>query len=307
MDPRFRGEDTCPEVPYAILCSAEHEKNYAGQHAMTRLLCGKYALAVERPLVMGIVNVTPDSFADGGQHCEPRAAIAQARKLIEDGADLIDIGGESSRPGAKPVSLSEELDRVLPVIEALARDGVPISIDTQKPEVMRIAISAGASMVNDINALQAPGALQAIGASKVAVCLMHKQGSPESMQQNPAYADVVAEVQAFLMARTDALLAAGVAAERIVIDPGFGFGKTVAHNLRLLRDLDVFLPLGFVLLAGMSRKSTLGTITGRAVEERLAASLAAALLAAQKGAKILRVHDVRETVDVIKVWQAVGE
>ena len=274
---------------------------------MTRLLCGKYALATERPLIMGIVNVTPDSFADGGLHCDPRAAIAHARKLIEDGADLIDIGGESSRPGAKPISLSEELDRVLPVIEALARDGVPISIDTQKPEVMRIAISAGASMVNDINALQAPGAVQAIAASKVGVCLMHKRGNPESMQHNPAYADVVVEVQAFLQARAEALLAAGIGAERIVIDPGFGFGKTVAHNLRLLRDLDAFLPLGFVVLAGMSRKSTLGAITGRAVQERLAASLAAALLAAQKGAKILRVHDVKETVDVLKVWQAVGE
>ena len=273
---------------------------------MSRLLCGKYALATERPLVMGIVNVTPDSFADGGLHCEPRAAIAHARKLIEEGADLIDIGGESSRPGAKPISLSEELDRVLPVIEALARDGVPISIDTQKPEVMRIAISVGASMVNDINALQAPGAVQAIAASKVAVCLMHKRGDPESMQQNPAYADVVVEVQAFLKARAEALLAAGIGAERIVIDPGFGFGKTVAHNLRLLRNLDAFLPLGFVVLAGMSRKSTLGTITGRVVQERLAASLAAALLAAQKGAKILRVHDVKETVDVIKVWQALG-
>ena len=273
---------------------------------MSRLLCGKYALATERPLVMGIVNVTPDSFADGGLHCEPRAAIAHARKLIEEGADLIDIGGESSRPGAKPISLSEELDRVLPVIEALARDGVPISIDTQKPEVMRIAISVGASMVNDINALQAPGAVQAIAASKVAVCLMHKRGDPESMQQNPAYTDVVLEVQAFLKARAEALLAAGIGAERIVIDPGFGFGKTVAHNLRLLRNLDAFLPLGFVVLAGMSRKSTLGTITGRVVQERLAASLAAALLAAQKGAKILRVHDVKETVDVIKVWQALG-
>ena len=273
---------------------------------MSRLLCGKYALATERPLVMGIVNVTPDSFADGGLHCEPRAAIAHARKLIEEGADLIDIGGESSRPGAKPTSLSEELDRVLPVIEALARDGVPISIDTQKPEVMRIAISVGASMVNDINALQAPGAVQAIAASKVAICLMHKRGDPESMQQNPAYADVVLEVQAFLKARAEALLAAGIGAERIVIDPGFGFGKTVAHNLRLLRNLDAFLPLGFVVLAGMSRKSTLGTITGRVVQERLASSLAAALLAAQKGAKILRVHDVKETVDVIKIWQALG-
>ena len=272
-----------------------------------RLVCGKYALALERPLVMGIVNVTPDSFSDGGQHFERRAAIAHAHRLVEDGADILDIGGESTRPGAVPTSLSEELDRVLPVIEALAGAGIPLSIDTQKPEVMRIAIAAGASMVNDVNALQAPGALAAVVESRAAVCLMHKQGSPGTMQQNPDYGDVVAEVKEFLRERADALMATGVAAERIVVDPGFGFGKTVAHNLRLLRDLDQFLELGFAVLAGMSRKSTLGTITGHPVEERLAASIAAALLAAQKGAKILRVHDVRETVDALKVWQAVGE
>jgi dihydropteroate synthase len=271
-----------------------------------RLVCGKYALALERPLVMGIVNVTPDSFSDGGKHFDRRAAIAHARRLIEDGADILDIGGESTRPGAQLASLSEELDRVIPVIEAVAEAGVPISIDTQKSEVMHLAIVAGACIVNDVNALQAPGALQAIAGSKVAVCLMHRQGSAETMQQNPEYRDVVAEVKEFLRERTDAVLATGVAAERIVVDPGFGFGKTVAHNLRLLRDLDAFLDLGFPVMVGLSRKATLGTITGRPVNERVAASLAAALLAAQKGAKIIRVHDVRETVDALKILHAVG-
>jgi len=272
-----------------------------------RLVCGKYALALERPLVMGIVNVTPDSFSDGGKHFDRRAAIAHARRLIENGADILDIGGESTRPGAQLASLSEELDRVIPVIEAVAGAGVPISIDTQKPEVMRLAIAAGACIVNDVNALQAPGALQAIAGSKAAVCLMHRQGSTETMQQNPEYHDVVAEVKEFLRERTDAVLATGVAAERIIIDPGFGFGKTVAHNLRLLRDLDAFLDLGFPVMVGLSRKSTLGTITGRPVNERMAASLAAALLAAQKGAKIIRVHDVRETIDALKILQASGK
>jgi dihydropteroate synthase len=276
------------------------------EDGVLRLVCGKYALALERPLVMGIVNVTLDSFSDGGKHFDRRAAIAHARRLIENGADILDIGGESTRPGAQLASLSEELARVIPVIEAVAGAGVPISIDTQKPEVMHLAIVAGACIVNDVNALQAPGALQAIAGSKAAVCLMHRQGSAETMQQNPEYRDVVAEVKEFLRERTDAVLATGVVAERIVIDPGFGFGKTVAHNLRLLRDLDAFLDLGFPVMVGLSRKSTLGTITGRPVNERVAASIAAALLAAQKGAKIIRVHDVRETVDALKILQAVG-
>jgi dihydropteroate synthase len=271
------------------------------------LVCGKFALALDRPLVMGVVNVTPDSFSDGGQFFDRRSAIMHARRLVEEGADILDIGGESTRPGAQPASLSEELDRVLPVIEAVAGEGVPISIDTQKPEVMRMAIRAGASMVNDVNALQAAGALKVIAVSTVAVCLMHKQGTPETMQQAPVYDDVVAEVKEFLRERADAVLATGVSAQRIVVDPGFGFGKTVAHNLRLLRDLGAFLDLGFVVLAGLSRKSTLGTITGRAVDQRVAASVAAALLAAQKGAKIIRVHDVKETVDALKILQAVGE
>jgi len=272
----------------------------------SRLVCGKYALSLERPLVMGIVNVTPDSFSDGGKFPDSRAAIMHARRHVEDGADILDIGGESTRPGAKPASLGEELDRVMPIIEALASSGVPISIDTQKPEVMRAALNGGASMVNDVNALQAPGALQVVASSNAGVCLMHKQGTPETMQQQPEYADVVGEVREFLADRANAVMATGVKAERIVIDPGFGFGKSVAHNLTLLRNLYHFHELGFPVLAGLSRKSTLGAITGREVGERMAASVAAALIAAQKGAKILRVHDVRETVDALKILDAVG-
>lgn len=266
--------------------------------------CGRYALALDRPLVMGIVNVTPDSFSDGGRHFDRRAAIMGARQMLEDGADLLDIGGESTRPGAKPASLSEELDRVLPVIDALSGEGVPLSVDTQKPEVMRAAIAAGASVVNDVNALQAPGALAAVAASQAGVCLMHMQGTPTTMQGDPRYDDVLVEVREFLVERADACDAMGIARARIVIDPGFGFGKTLAHNLTLLRDLDRFLETGYPVLAGLSRKSMLGALTGRDVQDRLAASVAAALLAAEKGAKILRVHDVRETVDALKIWLA---
>lgn len=272
---------------------------------MSHWQCGRYALVLDRPLVMGIVNVTPDSFSDGGKFLDRRAAIMGARQMVEDGADILDIGGESTRPGAKPASLSEELDRVLPVIESLSGEGVPLSIDTQKPEVMRAAVAAGASIINDVNALQADGALAAAASGTAGVCLMHKQGTPDSMQSDPRYDDVVVEVREFLADRAEALMATGIARERIVLDPGFGFGKTVAHNLTLLRDLDRLLELGFPLLVGISRKSTLGAITGREVQDRLAGSLAAALFAAQKGAKILRVHDVRETVDALKVWQAV--
>ncbi|MBL8515684.1 MAG: dihydropteroate synthase [Betaproteobacteria bacterium] len=266
--------------------------------------CGRYALALDRPLVMGIVNVTPDSFSDGGKHLDRRAAIMGARQMLEDGADILDIGGESTRPGAKPASLSEELDRVLPVIEALSGEGVPLSVDTRKPEVMRAAIAAGAAIINDVNALQAPGALAAVAASQAGVCLMHMQGAPDTMQGDPRYDDVLVEVRDFLVERSDACDAAGIARARIVIDPGFGFGKTLAHNLTLLRDLDRFLETGYPVLAGLSRKSMLGALTGRDARERLAASIAAALLAVEKGAKVLRVHDVKETVDALKVWQA---
>jgi dihydropteroate synthase len=270
------------------------------------LHCGKFQFDLSRPLVMGIVNVTPYSFSDGGQHASIAAAIAHAQKLITDGADILDIGGESTRPGAATVSEQQELDRVLPVIEGLRGIAVPISIDTCKPEVMRAALAAGASMVNDINALQSDGALEAVAQSEAAVCLMHKQGTPQTMQQQPHYTDVVAEVSAFLGKRIAAAEAAGIARERIVIDPGFGFGKTLAHNLDLLRELGVFSGLGVPVLAGLSRKSMLGAITGRDVNERLAASVAAAMLAVQRGAAIVRVHDVRETVDALKLYKAVN-
>ncbi len=270
---------------------------------MRTLQCGRFTLALDRPLVMGIVNVTPDSFSDGGRYLTRDAAIAHARQLIEDGADIIDIGGESTRPGAQPAGLQEELDRVLPVLEALAGGDTPVSVDTQKTEVMRAALEAGASLINDVNALQAEGAVEVCVASAAAVCLMHKQGTPETMQQDPHYADVVREVRDFLLARAEACRQQGIAAERIVIDPGFGFGKTAQHNFTLLREFRAFAESGYTSLAGYSRKRSLGEVTGRPPDQRLAASLAAALIAAQNGADILRVHDVRETVDVLRVWQ----
>jgi dihydropteroate synthase len=270
------------------------------------LLCGKFQFDLSRPLVMGIVNVTPDSFSDGGHHASTASAIAHALQLIADGADILDIGGESTRPGAAEVSEQEELDRVLPVIEGLRGISVPISIDTYKPEVMRAALAAGASMVNDVNALQAEGALEAVANSDAAVCLMHKQGSPQNMQQQPQYLDVVTEVGSFLLKRVASAKAAGIARNRIVIDPGFGFGKTLVHNLDLLRELDTLCGLGLPLLAGLSRKSMLGALTGREVGDRVAASVAAAVLAAQRGAAIVRVHDVRETADALKILNAVN-
>jgi len=270
------------------------------------LHCGPHSLDLSRPLVMGIVNVTPDSFSDGGQHLRRDAALAHAHQLIAEGAAMLDIGGESTRPGARPVGIQEELDRVIPVLEGLRGVPLPISIDTRKPEVMRAALAAGASMVNDINALQEPGALEAVAASNAAVCLMHKQGEPQTMQAQPHYADVVGEVREFLRARIAAAEAAGIARERITVDPGFGFGKALGHNLALLRELSALRELGVPVLAGLSRKSMLGAITGQDVEHRLPASLAAALLAVQNGAAIVRVHDVRATVDALKVWEAVS-
>jgi dihydropteroate synthase len=271
-----------------------------------KLICRNHVLDLTQPVVMGIVNVTPDSFSDGGKFFVRDQAIAHARQMIAQGAAIIDIGGESTRPGASATTLQQELDRVMPVLEILAREGAIVSVDTQKTEVMREAIRLGAAMINDVNALQAPGAIEACAESNVAVCLMHKQGAPGTMQQAPQYQDVVAEVSDFLQARARACEAAGMAHERIVIDAGFGFGKTVEHNFSLLRELNTLAQCGFPVLAGFSRKSSLGAVTGRPVEERLAASLAAALIAAQKGAKILRVHDVKETVDMLKVWQAVS-
>ncbi|MDH4234958.1 MAG: dihydropteroate synthase [Gallionella sp.] len=270
------------------------------------LQLGKFQFDMSRPLVMGIVNVTPDSFSDGGQHFQRDAALAHARQLIEQGADIIDIGGESTRPGAQPVGVQQELDRVIPVIEGLRDASVPVSIDTFKPQVMQAAIAAGVQMVNDINALQDAAAMNVVAASNVAVCLMHKQGSPQTMQAQPRYLDVVSEVSGFLCERIAAAEAAGIARERIVIDPGFGFGKTLAHNLDLLRHLDNLSDLGVPVLAGLSRKSMLGALTGREAGERVAASVAAALIAVQRGAYIVRVHDVRETVDALKIWNAIN-
>lgn len=256
---------------------------------------------------MGIVNVTPDSFSDGGHYASTQAAIDHALRLIEEGADILDIGGESTRPGAKQVGEQEEMDRVIPVIQGLRNVSVPISIDTYKPNVMRAALTAGASMVNDVNALQADGALEVVANSDAGICLMHKQGAPATMQQHPAYKDVLEEVSEFLRVRIGVLEAAGIARERVVLDPGFGFGKTLAHNLELLHQLDSLNKLGVPILAGLSRKSMLGAITGRDVSDRVVASVTAAMLAVQRGASIVRVHDVHETVDALKILNAVNK
>jgi dihydropteroate synthase len=253
---------------------------------------------------MGVVNITPDSFSDGGHFLEPGAAVAHARQLAEDGADIIDIGGESTRPGSAATSEQEELDRVMPVLLALKDFDKPISVDTRRPAVMKAALAAGASMINDIEALGSPAALAAVAESKCAVCLMHMQGTPATMQQDPHYDDVLGEIKGFLKERIAAAEAAGVERGRIVADPGFGFGKNAEHNLELLRRLDEFGSLGVPVLAGLSRKGTVGKLTGRPHGERLAGSLAVALLALQRGATIVRVHDVKETRDVIAVWQA---
>jgi dihydropteroate synthase len=252
---------------------------------------------------MGVVNITPDSFSDGGRFLDPSAAVDHARRLAEDGADIIDIGGESTRPGAEPVGEDEELRRVMPVLEKIS--DLCVSVDSRRPRVMKEALAAGASMINDVDALAAPGALEVAAASDCAVCLMHKKGEPATMQRDPHYDDVVHEVKQFLKQRVDAAVGAGVAASRIVVDPGFGFGKTVEHNLELLMRLSELSELP--ILAGLSRKSTVGRLTGRGTGERLAGSLTLALLALQHGATILRVHDVRETRDVIAVWQASNE
>jgi len=256
---------------------------------------------------MGIVNVTPDSFSDGGRLGDAQAAIRYALKLQEAGADILDVGGESTRPGAAAVSADEEIRRVLPVIEALADQGCVVSVDTMKPEVMRAALDAGAAMVNDVMALRAPGALEAVAARDAAVCLMHMQGDPQHMQQAPSYTDVVQDVKQFLQGRMAACEAAGINRERLVIDPGFGFGKTLEHNLALLRHLDCLTELGLPVLAGLSRKSMLGTLTGRGVEEREFAGLAAHLMAVARGAKILRVHNVAAMRDALAIWNAVEE
>lgn len=264
------------------------------------------ALDLSRPVVMGVLNVTPDSFSDGGRFNDPGRARAHALAMAKAGAALLDIGGESTRPGAAPVATDDELARVIPVLEGLVAAGAPpVSVDTTKPEVMRAAAAAGAEMINDVTALRAPGALDAAAESGCAVCLMHMQGEPRTMQQAPRYDDVVTEVYDFLAARIEACVVAGIAAGRIVADPGFGFGKTLRHNLLLMRHLDRFAGLGVPLLVGVSRKSMIGALTGRAVEERLAGGLALATLAAQAGAAILRSHDVAATRDALEVTAAV--
>jgi len=254
---------------------------------------------------MGILNVTPDSFSDGGRFDDRERALAHARQMRADGADIVDIGGESSRPGADTVTEDEELARVIPLVKILAAEKIPVGVDTRKPAVMRAAIDAGAAMINDIFALREEGAIEACAASNVGVCLMHMQREPRTMQAAPSYVDVVSEVRDFLLARADACLVAGIARERIAIDPGFGFGKTLAHNLALLRALATFSATGFPVVAGLSRKASLGEITGRSVDERMPGSLAAALSAVAHGAAVVRVHDVRATVDSLKVWRAV--
>jgi dihydropteroate synthase len=286
--------------------SSDLEPRAAGARP-SLLRAGRFILPLDRPLIMGVVNVTPDSFSDGGRFLDPARAIEHAGQLIAEGADILDVGGESTRPGAVPISEAEEAARVLPVLEGLADAAVPISVDTRRPALMRAALERGASMINDIQALTAPGALDAVGRSDCAVCLMHMQGEPGTMQSAPAYADVVAEVRAFLAARAAACEAAGIARERLVIDPGFGFGKTNRHNLLLLRALPELAALGLPVLAGLSRKAMLGRITGRGVGERLAGSVAAAMLAVERGAAIVRVHDVAATRDALAVLRAVTD
>ncbi len=272
-----------------------------------RLDCAGRILVLDRPRVMGIVNVTPDSFSDGGQHALVDAAVAHGLRLAGEGADALDVGGESTRPGATPVSQEEELRRVIPVIQQLAKaTSLPISIDTSKPEVMRSAVAAGAGMINDVYALRREGALDAAAELGVPVVLMHLLGEPGSMQDDPRYDDVVADVHRFLAERLFACEMAGIAKKNLVVDPGFGFGKTLEHNLLLLRQLSRFADLGVPVLAGLSRKRSLGEITGRDVDDRLPASLAAAVLAAEYGARLIRVHDVAATVDALKVWAAVS-
>lgn len=269
----------------------------------------RYKIDLTRPRVMGIVNLTPDSFSDGGRHAGAQAALAHCERLVKEGADILDIGGESTRPGAEPVPLDEELARVLPVLRGAMSLGVPVSLDSYKPAVMRAALELGVDIVNDIKALREPGALDVVaGHPNCGVCLMHMRGmEPRSMQDgDPEYGDVVREVGDFLRERRDALAARGVAAERMVLDPGIGFGKRSEHNVALLARQHELLALGLPILAGWSRKGTLGRITGREVGDRLVASVTAALAAVQHGARIVRVHDVAETVDALKVWAAAG-
>jgi dihydropteroate synthase len=271
--------------------------------------CGRFLFDFakrKRPIVMGILNATPDSFSDGGKFRSPKDAIAQAERMLADGVDLIDIGGESTRPGAEPVGLQEELDRVLPVVEALKDCGVPLSIDTYKPETMQQALHAGVDCVNDIWALRQTGAVDAVSESQnCGIVLMHMQRDPLTMQFDPEYINVITEVKQFLKDRADLLISSGIAIDRIVIDPGFGFGKSLEHNLNMLSNFSEFSTLGLPVLAGISRKSMIGKITGKDTNDRVAPSIAAAIMAADRGASIVRVHDVAETVDSLKLWEAI--
>lgn len=278
-----------------------------------QLVCGKHLLDLSRPVVMGILNATPDSFSDGGSYYEKNAlsldlALRRAEQMLEEGAKIIDVGGESTRPGAASVSEQQELDRVIPIVEALVdKLGALVSVDTSTASVITETAKKGAGMINDVRALQREGALVAAAATGLPVCLMHMQGQPDSMQQNPHYSDVIVEVSDFLRARVSACRAQGISSERIILDPGFGFGKALAHNLALLTRLPELSKLGYPLLVGMSRKSMVAQLLDRRVEERLAGSLALAMLAAERGAAIVRVHDVAATVDVLKVLAAVVE
>jgi dihydropteroate synthase len=269
--------------------------------------CGRFELILERPLVMGIVNVTPDSFSNTTTHYSPDTAIAHARQLVAEGADILDIGGESTRPGAEPVSAADELKRILPVIDGLIDAGVPLSVDTFKPEVMRRALEAGADMINDIYGFRRQGALEAVSDSRCGLCVMHMQGEPSTMQQAPRYDDVLHDVREFLHGRVKAMEDAGIDRRRIILDPGFGFGKTPQQNYLMLQRLDDIDSQGYPWLIGVSRKSMIGHVTGRLPAERLGGSVAAALAAVARGAHIIRVHDVAATVDAVKVWQAIEQ
>jgi dihydropteroate synthase len=275
--------------------------------SVSRLQCGRFELPLERPLIMAVLNLTPDSFSDGGLWLDPQRAIEQAHALIEQGADLIDLGAESTRPGAQPVPASLEIERLAPLLHALRDVGVPLSVDTRKPEVMRAAIAMGADLINDVQGFDSVQAIDAVAHSRVACCVMHMQGKPHSMQTAPSYQDVVSDVRNFLAQRVAALQDAGVTAQRIVIDPGIGFGKSLAHNLSLLAHLDALRVQSLPILVGVSRKSMIGALTGRDAHERLAGSLAAMLAAVSHGASLVRVHDVAATRDALRVWSAIQD
>jgi dihydropteroate synthase len=270
------------------------------------LACGRYRLPLDRPLIMGVINVTPDSFFDGGRHATSSAAIEHALRLASDGADILDIGGESTRPGAEPIALEVELARLVPVIEALRDCGKPLSIDTRTPEVMRRVLALGADMINDVNGFRSADAIAAVSASQAAVCVMHMQGEPSTMQKTPVYRDVVSEVCEFLYGQTGKLSAAGVAPDRIVLDPGIGFGKTQPQNVELIEQLGRVTEIGQPVMVGVSRKSLIGYLTGQPAADRLAGSVAGALAAVFRGAAIVRVHDVAETRDALRVWGALS-